>query len=87
MNKELKIGLLAIIAIITLVFGVNYMKGINILNDNRNFYAVYENIGGLQVGSPVMVNGYKVGIVSNIDLIFTENQNLLVSLSIDKEFT
>ena len=86
MNKELKIGLLAVTAIIALVFGVNYLKGINILNDNRNFYAVYENIGGLQVGSPVMVNGYKVGMVSNIDLLFEKNQNLLVSISIDKEF-
>jgi len=86
MNKELKIGLLAVVAIIALVFGVNYLKGINILNDNRNFYAVYENIGGLQSGSPVMVNGYKVGMVSNIDLLIENNQQLLVTISIEKEF-
>ena len=86
MNKELKIGLLAIVAIIALVFGVNYLKGINILNNNRNFYAVYENIGGLQVGSPVMINGYKVGMVSDISLLSGSNQKLLVSLSIEKEF-
>ena len=87
MNKELKIGLLAVVAIIVLVFGVNYLKGINILNDNRNFYAVYENIGGLQVGSPVMVNGYKVGLVSNVDLLIENNQQLLVTISIEKEFS
>ena len=62
MNKEFKIGFFAIASIIALVFGVNYLKGINILNDNSDVYAVYENIGGLQVGSPVLVNGYKVGI-------------------------
>ena len=60
MNKELKIGFFAIISIFALVFGVNYLKGINILNDNRDYYAVYKNIGGLQVGSPVLVNGYNV---------------------------
>ncbi len=86
MNKELKIGLLTIVVIISLVFGVNYLKGINILNDNRNFYAIYENIGGLQVGSTVMVNGYKVGMVSNIDLLIENNQNLLVTISVEKEF-
>ena len=86
MNKEFKIGFFAIVSIIALVFGVNYLKGINILNDNRDFYAVYENIGGLQVGSPVLVNGYKVGMVSNIDLLINQNQNLLVKISIDKEF-
>ena len=86
MNKEFKIGFFAIASIIALVFGVNYLKGINILNDNSDFYAVYENIGGLQVGSPVMVNGYKVGMVSNIDLLIEQNQNLLVTISLDKEF-
>ena len=86
MNKELKIGLLAIIAIMVLVFGINYLKGINILNDNRNFYAVYENIGGLKVGDPVMVNGYKVGMVSDLTLLIEKNQNLLVTINIEKEF-
>lgn len=87
MSKELKIGLVAIIAVISLVFGVNYLKGINILNNNKTFYAVYDNIGGLQVGSPVMVNGYKVGIVSDIRLLVENNHNLLVEISIEKEFS
>tara|TARA_B110000238_G_scaffold8542_1_gene8633 strand:- start:3928 stop:4884 length:957 start_codon:yes stop_codon:yes gene_type:complete len=86
MNKEFKIGLFAIASIIALIFGVNYLKGINILNENRNFYAVYENIGGLQVGSPVLVNGYKVGIVNNINLLAQKKQSLLVTISIDKVF-
>ena len=86
MNKEFKIGFFAIASIIALVFGVNYLKGINILNDSRDFYAVYENIGGLQVGSPVLVNGYKVGMVSNIDLLTEQNQNLLITINLNKEF-
>jgi len=86
MNKEFKIGLFAIASIIALIFGVNYLKGINILNENRNFYAVYENIGGLQVGSTVLVNGYKVGMVSDINLLAQQRHNLLVTISIDKEF-
>ena len=86
MNKEFKIGFFAIASIIALVFGVNYLKGVNILNDNSDFYAVYENIGGLQIGSPVLVNGYKVGMVSNIDLLTEKNQNLLVTISLDNEF-
>ena len=86
MNKEFKIGFFALSSVIVLILGVNYLKGINIFNDNSDFYAVYENIGGLQVGSPVMVNGYKVGIVSNIDLLIEQNQKLLVTISLDKVF-
>jgi phospholipid/cholesterol/gamma-HCH transport system substrate-binding protein len=86
MNKEFKIGLFAIICIMALIYGVNYLKGINILSNNRDFYAVYENIGGLQVGSSVSVNGYKVGMVSDIELLVEQNQNLLITISLDKEF-
>lgn len=86
MNKELKIGLVAIITIGALFIGVNYLKGLNVLSSSRTYYAQYENIGGLQVGSSVLVNGYKVGTVSNIDLLIENNQQLLVTISIEKEF-
>ena len=69
MNKELKIGIVAIITIALLFIGVNFLKGLNVLNSNRSFFSLYENIGGLQVGSSVLVNGYKVGMVSDIDLL------------------
>ena len=86
MNKELKIGLVAIITIAVLFIGINYLKGLNVLNSSRTYYAQYENIGGLQVGSSVLVNGYKVGSVSNIDLLIKNNQQLLVTINIEKEF-
>lgn len=86
MKKELKIGFVAIITIAMLFVGVNYLKGLNILNSSRNFYAKYENIGGLQVGSSVLVNGFKVGMVSNLELLVEDNQNLLATVSIDQDF-
>jgi len=86
MKKELKIGFVAIITIAMLFVGVNYLKGLNVLNSSRNFYAKYENIGGLQVGSSVLVNGFKVGMVSNLELLVEDNQNLLVTVSIDQDF-
>ena len=86
MNKELKIGFVALLAIVGLFIGVNYLKGLDVLNPSRKFYAKYENIGGLKVGSSVFVNGYQVGMVSNIDLLANENQQLLVTISIEKDF-
>ena len=86
MNKELKIGFVAVLSIAILFIGVNYLKGLSILNAGRTFYAKYENIGGLKVGSSIFVNGYKIGMVSNIDLLANENKKLLVTVSIDKDF-
>ena len=86
MNKELKIGFVAVLSIAILFIGVNYLKGLSILNAGRTFYAKYENIGGLKVGSSIFVNGYQVGMVSNVDFLANKNQKLLVTVSVDKDF-
>ena len=87
MNKELKIGLVAIVSMIILVFGINYLKGLNVFKSSKYFYAKYENIGRLKVGSFVLVNGFQVGSVSNIELLTDDNQNLLVTVNINKDMS
>ncbi len=84
MNKELRIGFVALISIIILFVGVNYLKGLNVLNQSRCFYAEYNNIGGLEVGSSVFVNGYEVGIVGDVELL--TSKDLIVQINIDKDF-
>ena len=86
MNKEFKIGLTILVVVSMLVVGVNYLKGLNILSSNQTYYAKYEDIGGLQIGSSVNVNGYQVGMVSDIDLVISNKPILLVTLVLDKEF-
>jgi len=83
MNKEIKIGFISLLAIIVLIIGINYLKGINILNSNKTYYAKYDNIGGLKTGSSLFINGYQIGMVSDIKLL--KNQNLLVSVSSDQD--
>ena len=86
MNKELKIGFVSVLAIIVLFIGINYLKGLNVLNSSRMFYAEYDNIGGLKLGSSVFLNGFQVGLVSDVSLLSTDEQKLLVTINIDKNF-
>ncbi len=86
MSKEFKIGLFVFVVISILIIGINYLKGLNVLNSSDKYYAEYEDIGGLQVGSSIMVNGYKVGMVSDIELLAERKQSLLVTLTLDKKF-
>ncbi len=83
LSNEIKIGFLAVLSIILLVWGLNYLKGSNLFDDSRRVYAIYSNIGGLQEGSGVSVNGFKVGLVKKISLLTEENYALLVELSIE----
>ena len=85
LSKELRIGILVVMSIVVLVWGISYLKGSNLFDNSRTFYAIYGNIGGLQVGSGVNVNGYKVGVVKKIRLLTDKNYSLLVEISIEKD--
>ena len=84
MNKEIRTGIIAIFTIIVLIYGVSYLKGLNILDKNRIFHAKYDNIDGLLKGSVISLNGFNVGIVSNISL--QSDNSLLVSVKINETF-
>ena len=81
-SKEVKVGFVSIVAIAILVWGYNYLKGTNLFNSNKTIYTEYPFIGGLAKSSPVIVNGFQVGLVS--DVYFKEDQsgNLMVELVI-----
>lgn len=85
MKREVKVGIVSIVVIFILILGVNYLKGTNIFKNNLTFYALYQNIDGLQIGAPVAVSGFKVGSVTDIDMLTESNNNLLVTINIEKE--
>lgn len=69
-RKEVMIGLLVILALVILYFGINFLKGVNIFKAANYYYASYTNVEGLAVSAPVTLNGYKVGLVREINYDF-----------------
>lgn len=65
-SKEIKAGLIAVIAIIGFLILFQFMRGNNIFSTDNVFYANYDNVEGLEVSSPVSINGLKVGQVDKI---------------------
>lgn len=84
-SKEFKIGAIVIISIALLFVGVNYLKGINIFQNQRTYYAVYDNIDGLGQSNPVMLNGFKIGLVKEVSLHPSGKGKLLVEILINDE--
>lgn len=84
-SKEVLIGLLVIIALALLFFGINYLKGINLFKATNYFYATYTNVEGLSQSAPVTLNGYKIGLVRNIQYDYNRPGNVTVEISLDKE--
>ena len=83
-TKEVKTALLAITAVILLIFGYSFLKGQNLLSSSRTFYAVYNDVEGLTPSSAVTINGLRVGSVQEIGFLNTSGQ-LVVTFSVDND--
>ena len=59
-RPEFKVGLLAVSGIVLLVLGVNYLKGFNPFAKTSNYLVVYDQVSGLAVSNPVLINGFQV---------------------------
>jgi phospholipid/cholesterol/gamma-HCH transport system substrate-binding protein len=84
-TREVKVGIMAIVAIFVLYFGLNFLKGIDIFSPVNNYYATYENIGGLVPSSPVYVKGFKVGQVEAVKYDFTKKRSFVIKISVSKD--
>ncbi|WP_106792099.1 MlaD family protein [Aquimarina sp. Aq78] len=85
-TREVKTGILAICAIALLIFGYSFLKGKNLLENDRTFYAIYDNVEGLIPSSPVTINGMVVGQVVSISFADTKG-NLVVEFNVDSDFS
>lgn len=84
-SREVIIGACAILAVIVLVFGIDFLKGINLFKPANYYYVSYTDVNGLQVSAPVTVNGFKVGQVREIEYEYDNPGHILVELSLNKE--
>ena len=83
MRKETKIGLFAIITIALAIWGYQYLRGFNILEKSTTLYAVFHNVNGLRISTPVRINGLQVGLVSSFKQVDNDISQIKVAFSID----
>ena len=84
-RRETIIGACTVIAICVLVFGIDYLKGINIFHPANYYYVSYTDVNGLTVSAPVNINGFKVGQVRELAYEYDNPGHILVELSLDKQ--
>ncbi len=77
-------GLLALLTLVALFVGFNYLRGSNILSSSHTYFAKYANVDGLNVGSPVVFNGIKVGQVKSLNLLPEEGNKVKATVELDK---
>lgn len=81
---EVKIALTAIVAIVILFYGINFLKGINLFKHSNSYQVEFADINGLNISSPVYANGYSVGQVRSINYNYTNPGHVVVQIDLDK---
>lgn len=85
LTKEIKIALVAIVGILILYFGINFLKGMNLFSTNNTYFITFDDIQGLGASTPIYADGYKVGTVDGLEYDYKENGPIKVKVDITKD--
>lgn len=83
--KEIKIALVAIVGILIMYFGINFLKGMNLFSTNNTYFITFDDIQGLGASTPIYADGYKVGTVDGLEYDYKENGPIKVKVDIIKD--
>lgn len=84
-TKEVKIAVVAIVGLVVLFLGMNFLKGLDLFSSDTRYYISFKNISGLSASSPIYADGYKVGVVRSIDYDYAQSKDIVVSVDINKD--
>lgn len=82
-KSEAKIGLIVLAAFAVFVWGLNYLKGVNLLNPTNHYYVNFTQVDGLVKSSPVMLDGFQVGLVRDVRYQYNNPGHITIDLDLN----
>ena len=83
--KEIQIGVVAIVGIVVLYLGLQFLKGLTMFSSDSKYYVRFDNISGLTASSPIYANGFKVGVVESIAYDYNSQNQIVAVVGLNKE--
>ncbi|MCB0570679.1 MAG: MCE family protein [Phaeodactylibacter sp.] len=84
MSNEVKVGILAIAAIVLSIWGFKFIMGKNVLIKSNIYKVYYNNVDRTKVGTLVVINGVEVGSVAGVNLLNDDNRTVELVLDLDR---
>lgn len=84
-TKEVKIAIVAIVGLVVLFLGMNFLKGLDLFSTDNRYYISFRDISGLSSSSPIYADGYKVGVVRGIVYDYSQSKDIIVEADINKD--
>lgn len=85
-SRNFIIGVSFIIALVLLYFGVNFLKGTNVLKKRNTYPVLFDDVTGLYTSSPVYVNGFQIGLVNSIRMVSDQPIKFLVDINLEGNY-
>lgn len=85
LSNETKVGLLAIVSIVVLVLGFNFLKGKSLFSKTPVLFAEFSDIGTLEKSNQVKINGLPIGTVYAMTPKDKEVNKIIVELHLSRE--
>jgi len=83
-TKEVRIALVAIVGVIIVFFGMNFLKGLSLFSDDNTYFIAFKDVTGLSESSPIYADGFKVGVVKGVSYDYDHNNEIDVEININK---
>ena len=84
-KNEVRIALVAVIGIMLLFFGMQFLKGLDLFSSDTQYKMKFDDISGLSASRPIYADGFRVGTVKGIDYDFNKRGDITVDVGINRE--
>lgn len=85
-SKNFLIGVSFLVALVLVYFGVNFLKGVNVFKKQNTYVVVFDNVTGLYASSPIYVNGFQVGLVSDMKMLSNNPVKFAVNINLEGNY-
>lgn len=84
-SKEIKIALVAVVAVVIVYVGIIFLKGLKLFSDDVSYFVEISDVQGMPTASAVRANGLTIGSVKAITFN-PAKQNMTVEISVTPDF-
>lgn len=84
-TKEVKIALVAILGIVVLYYGLQFLKGLPLFSSDDSYYVTFNDVSGVAPSTPVYANGYKVGVVKDVVYDYNPQGKIVAVVGLDEK--
>lgn len=81
-RNEIKIGLITIVTLVLSYLGLNFLKGFNLFQPEHQYHVHLKNLNGAATATPVLISGYKVGVVQDIQFGYKSGEGYVADLTL-----